>query len=407
MSYRFVKVTSYYRDFLKQYYAKNPDVVSLSYEQQHNHLMEQAYSWSDFYAKNLRLLGIEAHEIVATAEPLQKTWAKENGIKTEGIGIVFEQLKQIKPDVVFLQDSFMFPSEWIARLRETVPSIKLVIGWCCTNYTKEHLELFKEYDFFLVCSQKLIHEFTSFGIKTFRLNHGFEETLLPKIHHDNSYPETDFIFLGSIVPGTRGHGLRKEVLLKLVEARIDIDLYAHFLTISKKDLFLRRSAYIVAKSLAHIGLHSIAKSLPFIQKAYYLEESPSNPKGIEPLVKIAKPSIYGLEMLKALSKSKVGFNYHGEGAGDFAANIRLFEITGVGSCMITDWKKNLHEFFELDSEVVAFKSAEECIEKVRWLIDHPQEREEIARRGQQRVLREHTYKLRAEQLHHIILENLR
>ena len=68
MNYRFVKITSYYRDFLRRYYDQNPGVVNLSYDDQMAYLMSTAYSWSDFYSKHLRELGNEAYEIVANAE---------------------------------------------------------------------------------------------------------------------------------------------------------------------------------------------------------------------------------------------------------------------------------------------------------------------------------------------------
>ena len=98
---------------------------------------------------------------------------------------------------------------------------------------------------------------------------------------------------------------------------------------------------------------------------------------------------------------------HGEAAGEYAANVRLFEITGVGSCMITDWKRNLNDIFEIDKEVVAFTTGDECIEKIKWLLNHQKERQEIAEAGQKRVLRDHTFKIRAGQLNEIILKELK
>src|ERR1035438_4197593 len=67
MNYRFVKVTSFYRDFIKRYYNLNPGVGKLNYDDQMAHLMSKAYSWADFYSKHLRELGNEAYEIVANA----------------------------------------------------------------------------------------------------------------------------------------------------------------------------------------------------------------------------------------------------------------------------------------------------------------------------------------------------
>jgi spore maturation protein CgeB len=368
--------------------------------------MSQDYGWSDFYSKHLQNLGNEAFEIVANAIPLQDAWAKENNSLLRGFDIVLDQLKFLKPDVVFFQDSYKFNAEWIKNLRSSVPSIKLVIGFGCSPFNNLNLVQFKAFDFMVVCSPRFSEEFRKFGLKVHTLIHGFESALLDRIKVDNNYPETDFIFLGSFIPGSEGHELRQAVMNELLKSKVDISLYAHILRINPVDLFFRRGAYVTSELLKLLKLDNIAKKLPAIKKAYLLNSFPVNPRNISAISKIAKPSVYGLEMFKALSKSKIGFNMHGQAAGDYAANIRLFEITGVGSCMLTDWKKNLNEIFEIDKEVVAFKSAEECIEKVKWLLDHPKERAEIAKAGQKRVLKDHTLTLRAEKLNGIILKEL-
>ena len=86
--------------------------------------------------------------------------------------------------------------------------------------------------------------------------------------------------------------------------------------------------------------------------------------------------------------------------------MRLYEATGVGTCLLTDWKPNLHELFEPDKEVVAYQSPEECVEKIKWLLEHPEERERIAQAGQARTLQKHTFAQRAIQLNEIIQTNL-
>jgi spore maturation protein CgeB len=407
MNYRFVKITSYYRDFLRRYYDQNAQVVNLSYEDQYQHLMGKAYSWSDFYSRHLRELGNEAFEIVANADPLQNAWAKEHGTKTTGLQIVLEQIKFLKPEVIMFQDSYNFNGEWLRELRKQVPSIKLAFGFGCSPFNNLHLEQFKAFDFMIVCSPRFSIEFQKFGLKVHKMLHAFEDSLLDKINTDNTYPEVDFSFLGSFIPGSEGHILRQLVVDQLIKSRINLDIYAHILRISPKDLFFRRGAYISAKLMKMLKLDHLAKSIPGIKKAYFLSEMPQNPKNISAISKIAKPPVYGLDMFKAISRSKIGFNMHGEAAGDYAANVRLFEITGVGSCMVTDWKKNLNEIFEIDKEVVSFKTGDECVEKIKWLLDHPKEREEIAKAGQLRVLKDHTFRIRANQLNEIILKELR
>ena len=72
MSYRFVKVTSFYRDYLNYYYAKADNNLNYSYDVQYKKLMGDCFAWADFYQQNLQKIGIEAFEIVYNAEPLQK-----------------------------------------------------------------------------------------------------------------------------------------------------------------------------------------------------------------------------------------------------------------------------------------------------------------------------------------------
>ncbi|MBK7501080.1 MAG: glycosyltransferase family 1 protein [Ignavibacteriales bacterium] len=52
-------------------------------------------------------------------------------------------------------------------------------------------------------------------------------------------------------------------------------------------------------------------------------------------------------------------------------------------------QKNISDFFEPDKEVVTYNSSEECVEKVNWLLLHPNELKQIADAGQKRTLKIH------------------
>jgi spore maturation protein CgeB len=78
--------------------------------------------------------------------------------------------------------------------------------------------------------------------------------------------------------------------------------------------------------------------------------------------------------------------------------MRLYETTGVGTLLLTDWKQNLHEMFEPDTEVVAYRTSEECVQKIRYFLEHEDERARIAKAGQARTLRDHTYRSRMAEL---------
>lgn len=103
-------------------------------------------------------------------------------------------------------------------------------------------------------------------------------------------------------------------------------------------------------------------------------------------------------MYDLLRHSKITFNNHIGLSHDHASNTRLFQATGCGACLLTDWKPDLAKYFELDLEVVTYRSADEAVEKARWLLDNEAARREIAERGQKRTLRDHTFASRTKTL---------
>jgi spore maturation protein CgeB len=117
--------------------------------------------------------------------------------------------------------------------------------------------------------------------------------------------------------------------------------------------------------------------------------------------------VYGLQMYQIVRDAKVTLNIHADSSDRYASNMRLFEVTGVGGCLLTDWKPNLAEMFSLDREVVPYRSADELIEKARWLLEHPAERAAIARAGQARTLRDYTFTRRARRFDDIVRKALR
>jgi len=94
-------------------------------------------------------------------------------------------------------------------------------------------------------------------------------------------------------------------------------------------------------------------------------------------------------MYHVLNCSRITLNHHGD-VLPYANNMRLFEATGVGTLLLTDWKENLGEMFDPGKEVVAYRTPEECAELIRYYLAHDDERQAIARAGQGRTLREHT-----------------
>jgi spore maturation protein CgeB len=116
--------------------------------------------------------------------------------------------------------------------------------------------------------------------------------------------------------------------------------------------------------------------------------------------------LYGLEMYKLFNHSKIVLNFHIGVAGKYAGNMRMFEVTGAGSCLLTDNKSNLKELYEIGKEIVAYDNVQDCVSKVKWLLENEAERKEIALAGQRRTLRDHTVEKRCELIIDLIEQNL-
>ena len=83
-------------------------------------------------------------------------------------------------------------------------------------------------------------------------------------------------------------------------------------------------------------------------------------------------------------------------------NMRMFEATACGSLLITQEVPYLDELFEIGKEIVVYSTMRELTEKIDYYLEHDKEREKIARAGQRRTLRDHTYKNRVKDIIKII-----
>jgi spore maturation protein CgeB len=70
---------------------------------------------------------------------------------------------------------------------------------------------------------------------------------------------------------------------------------------------------------------------------------------------------------------------------------RNFEVPGCGGFLLTERVPHLERYFELDHEVAVFEGVGDLADKVRYWLDHDEERQGVADAGYRRVLSEHTY----------------
>jgi spore maturation protein CgeB len=372
---RVLVVDTYYPAFLTAHYAAAPGLEKQSYEKQWRALMARRFGTSDAYSHHLRKLGHEAVEIVANCDALQSAWTREHG--REGkltragtflpkrvrvlaqranlVSVALAQIEAFQPDVVYIQDLWFFGVRTLESLRR---SGKLVVGQLASALPAE--KRLRSLDMITTALPQYVTRFRAMGIETEYFGIAFDERVIDFLRTEEVDPRPregrryGLTFVGGLSPRLYSDGTRV--------------------------------------------LERVAEEFPMDVWGFGQEELPIASE----LRRRYRGEAWGLEMYKLLAQSQITLNRHGEVAGGYAANMRMFEATGVGALLVTNDARNLAELFEPEREVVTYLSPEDLIEKLRYYVAHDDERQEIAAAGQRRTLREHTYAQRIAQLAEVL-----
>ncbi len=397
-----------YPDFLKEIYAVRPGLATCPYSEQFALLDRESHIWANsIWAEALRPLGYDVLVTISNNEHIQKTWAREQGIRCRPASwqseIAEAQIASFQPDLLFFTSHGELHPEWIKHLREKYPKVCLFAVWCGMPFRS--MEIFKQFDLILTCAPEIHERFSSFGCNCRHMHHAFDPRVLDHIDVDRDQ-DIPFSFIGQLI---RAPGFHEERIRQLqhIADEMEITIFSSAYESSRLPWVSTSGARY---NLARI-LNGMRDPRKMVDRLLLLLRTVGKNEPFTPIVRdrlqsSMRPAVYGLAMYQTLQRSQVSYNSHGDIASRSASNRRLFECTGVGSCLLTDHKANISSLFEPDREVVTFSSTEECIEKAKWLLDHPQKSREIAQAGQRRTLAAHTFTQRARQFDAIMQEAL-
>ncbi len=349
---RILFINTYYAGFLKAHYQRHLELTQQPYWQQKRSLQEQCFGDSDFYSAGMRAAGWDAEDLIVNAESLQAAWAAEHGADPQDLAaILLAQIEQFAPDVVYLQDLSIATTELLAQIR---PYVALIAGQIASPLPPD-TDLVG-IDLLFSSFPHFVEQFRSQGKTACYQPLAFEPKVL---HRLPTLPRTLAVtFVGGLSPH-HGKGLEQ---LTAIAAQEPFDLWGYGATTLAPDSPLRQH---------HHG------------------------------------EAWGLDMFNILRQSSITLNRHIDVASDYANNMRLFEATGCGALLITDYRSNLHRLFDIGREVVAYRSAEEAAGLISYYRGHPDEAAKIAEAGQQRTLRDHTYTARMAQTAEFLERQLR
>lgn len=409
---KIVEIVAYYPVYIKKFYDASPALEKRSYDDQMFEFNFDSAGWSNFWQRALEPHGYAVSKIILNAVPMQKAWARENGFSSladnfdcNAIGL--EQVKAIKPDIILYNH---YDEALLSSIKKETPSVRLTLCWVGSAIPKSRI--WKDIDIILSCAPETVEYFRAAGHKnSFHLNHGFDPVINERLSKlGPPVKRYGLSFVGQLTRQNEFHLYRDALLERLINV-VDLSIFSpsvdSYSFIDDFDFFVRKYSYKLMNVLKKAGIsNEMLVKIPKIGKAAFWEKPPVEP--VNPRLKsYIKPGVFGLQMYRILQESKLTLNIHADSSPRYASNMRLFEATGVGCCLLTDWRDNLAEMFELEREVVTYKTPEECAERAKWLADNPAERDKIAAAGMKRCLKDHTFAVRARTLDGLIKEAMK
>lgn len=377
MIYKLMEIATLYGEYVKQLKYNKDDI---SYHELHRKVLDDCFSESDFIHKYFQNdLHLETMHIYYNFTELQNKW-DENENK-DPFSILLRQISFFKPDVILIMNIWLFPKEKLYQIKQVLHNkVRFVcyhFSWV-NDLTKELLPL---YDLVLTGSNYMGEKMKSYSSNVRVVRHAFEPEILEKIDSGGNNPKVGFV--GSIMIGTSGHTNRIDMFSALIKNNIEFDYYGRVYG----SFFNPRSLY------DHI-----------VHEPYKLLE---RQKTVKYLNGICQPSQFGLAYYNCLARYGININAHAEIAATGAGNQRMFEVTGVGSCLVTDYREENKLLFEEDKEIIVYRNNNELVEKLKYLLSHPEVAKNIADNGQKRTLKDHTYRNKAKQINDYIQELFR
>jgi spore maturation protein CgeB len=348
----------YYSNYLEYLYGKDPNLAKLPYKEQLEGILADNYGWPAPLCLRMEELGCEV-QIVINSEPLQRAWALENqyefDLQNWQYTIPAEQIKRFSPDVLWIGSLFNYFGDF---LKEIKPYCKKIFAWTACPMPKS-LEL-SNIDCILTSHANYQSYFQDRGKAAEILLPCFEENLLSKFAVESR--DLDCSFVGGL---SSAHIQRIEVIKTLAD-RTPIQIWSDSPKLISRGILQPRFWY------AYLQIRSIQSRI--------------------------NPSVWGMDMYRVLARSKITINVHAEVASGLAGNIRMFEAPGMGALLITEDAPNIRELYEPGTEVLTYKSPEDLVELINYYGDRHQERNEIAKAGQIRTLKDHTTVQRSKKL---------
>ncbi len=407
-NYKFMRISrSGYLSVFDDLQVQDPGFRDAGFDAQMQAYFAKSFVYGDSFTRAMQDLGNETLEVVCNAEVVQKAWADDRGVDYDDDWvrqISWAQVAWFRPDVIYVQGLTADPTGFLPEngFREQFPFVKLVIGYTGFPHAADRLD---GVDLVVSGIPSIQRYYIDHGRDCPLMYHCFDPAVLEKLAPVKKESDVELSFIGSTGLGYGdAHVSRYWELVELC-AGTGLQVWGD-------ERYDPRQIALSPEQLAGLGqqLVDMAKSLPAGEVVGSARESLSQALGTDhPMLPLSMmfpgqlhDAVYGLDMYDVLRRSEVTVNRHTDAIGFEVGNMRMFEATGVGTCMLVNEGANMRDLYEPDEEVVVYGSGEECAEKAKWLLANDDKRREIALAGQKRTLRDHSVERRCEAVDEMI-----
>jgi len=368
------------------FYQAHPHLMTAGHAEQRAAILGSRLVYGDSFSRAMQRQGHACTEIIPNMHRLQLAWARENGLAvpqtlppTEATldTILVAQLRALAPEVLFVQGLNAYPPGYWPAIRAAVPGIRRIVAHVGYRLGPGQAD---GVDHLFLCSPAMLRPDELPGVPRSLLYHWFDPEAAVASAPVGERPHR-FVFAGTGGTLAGDYEPRFALLVRLVvEAGLEC---------WPADLPLP-----VGSPRPVPPADPADGADPARRAAGLLDWVAAHPRRGDIILSdlfpaACRPAVFGTAMHRLLADADLTINLHTADGQGMAGNMRLFEATGQGCCLLTDAAGNLAELFEPGREVVAFASAAEAVERARWLLAHPAEMRRIAAAGRAATLSRH------------------
>lgn len=322
-------IHKYNPNFLNKLYE---EVVlhSLSYKEQLKFLLSAQHLHSDYFSHHFSAQGYKVGDLICNCEELQATWQREKDYTVSKEEIMYSQVREFSPDVIFINEPEEFSTEEIALFRNEA---KVIAAYSNNAFD---VNIISDIDILFTGSINIFPN-----------------------SYRNKIAELPYLFDERCNSSAKNYDLRNNEI-KLLCSPVDTELIVLF-----SEAF---------------GIENICISdFNYINQSGTFNQITQN--------------VFSDKLYKMMSDTKIILASDIEKLKEINSEVTAEAILGCGALLITKFNDNLSRNFETGKDISSYSSPQEAILLCKYFSQNIEDAQKTAESGKYKIDKSHTYDL--------------